>query len=330
MKKKYYIYVVCLLGVFMLLGIFLFDLVMINQSIGKDDELIFNTNNNENMTLTKKRYANASDDVLEVLSVTATINPDIAIEQSVTWEINWANSSETKTISDYVSISPSSTEPKVNVTVIKSFPTQIVLKCTSVSNKNVSATCSIDCYKRLSELYIDQSKTRYDNGNGFEEISISNESKIIDICGANDFTLDSFYMDFNGSQTYKTIGTTDVTVSCNIYINISTELKNAFSGKLSSTPTRINIGDASPMNLEELLNSILSGFSNNLATKTSETILCLRTTDHWFDLTLEFVSTNQEGEIIESYQIEYVMIGFVVTYYTEVKSINLDKTSIII
>lgn len=329
MKKRFCLYLLCFLSVFTLCGLFVFNFVDLGKLDDQNSNVVVTPLKGENMTLTKKRLANSGDS-LEVITVVATINPDIAIEKTVDWEIKWANTTETKLISDYVTLTPSTTDASVVVNVKKNFPTQMVLKCTSVSNRQVTATCSIDCYKRLTSLYIDASNTRFDNMNELAELDVNTETKIVDVCGNNIYTLDDYGIDLNGAMAYTNFGTTNVNVECKLYINVSTNLNTHLNPFLTSTPTRYEIGTESMISIFDVFDLVKPGFKDSYNSNLSRLILALKKTDHWFDLTVEYVSKNASGEVIESESVVYKMIGFTVSYYTTVTTISLDKTAIVI
>lgn len=85
-----------------------------------------------------------------IISVTATVSPSYANNKTVSWSLAWA-STNSATVSDYVSLVPSTDTLTCNVSVKKAFTTQIILTCTSNANSMAKASCTIDYVGRNLE-----------------------------------------------------------------------------------------------------------------------------------------------------------------------------------
>ena len=86
--------------------------------------------------------------------VTATITPATASNKKVDWSLSWKNPSSIwangKTVSDYVTITPSSDGSlTATISCIKEFSEQIIVTVVSRANENASATCNVDYVKRI-------------------------------------------------------------------------------------------------------------------------------------------------------------------------------------
>lgn len=86
--------------------------------------------------------------------VTATITPSTALNKKVDWSLAWKNASSSwangKTVTDYVTITPSSDgSTTATVTCLQPFGEQISIKVTSRANENASASCNVDYVKRI-------------------------------------------------------------------------------------------------------------------------------------------------------------------------------------
>lgn len=86
--------------------------------------------------------------------VTATITPSTALNKKVDWSLAWKNASSSwangKTVTDYVTITPSSDgSTTATVTCLQPFGEQISIKVTSRANENAFATCNVDYVKRI-------------------------------------------------------------------------------------------------------------------------------------------------------------------------------------
>lgn len=86
--------------------------------------------------------------------VTATITPSTALNKKVDWSLAWKNASSSwangKTVTDYVTITPSSDgSTTATVTCLQPFGEHISIKVTSRANENASASCNVDYVKRI-------------------------------------------------------------------------------------------------------------------------------------------------------------------------------------
>lgn len=88
------------------------------------------------------------------VTITATITPSTALNKKVDWSLAWKNASSSwangKTVTDYVTITPSSDgSTTATVTCLQPFGEQISIKVTSRANENAFATCNVDYVKRI-------------------------------------------------------------------------------------------------------------------------------------------------------------------------------------
>lgn len=92
--------------------------------------------------------------------LTATINPGYATNKNVTWSVSWKNPSGTwatgKAVTDYVTVTPTSTGSNTaTVECLQAFSEQVVVTVASESDPEITATTTVDYAKRLTEAYID-------------------------------------------------------------------------------------------------------------------------------------------------------------------------------
>lgn len=90
-------------------------------------------------------------------TLTATITPSYAADQTVDWTVAWANSSSTwasgKTVTDYVTVTPTEDGALTATAVcLQDFGEQIIITVTSRDNAAASATCTADYEKKLSTV----------------------------------------------------------------------------------------------------------------------------------------------------------------------------------
>ena len=88
------------------------------------------------------------------VSITATITPAEADDKTVDWSIKWKNASSSwatgKTVTDYVTITPTSDGAlTANAECKQAFGEQIVITCTSRMNSKATAEVTVDYVKKL-------------------------------------------------------------------------------------------------------------------------------------------------------------------------------------
>lgn len=91
--------------------------------------------------------------------LTATITPSNASNKTVDWSVAWVNSSSTwasgKTVTDYVTVTPTSDGAlTANVECKQAFGEQIKVICTSRDNENAKAECNVDYAKKVRAVRI--------------------------------------------------------------------------------------------------------------------------------------------------------------------------------
>ena len=112
-----------------------------------------------------------SDKAGNTVKITATITPENATNQNVTWSVAWKNPSSSwassKTVTDYVTVTPDSSNSKVaTVTCVKAFSEQVIVTATAAGNTSVKKTCTVDYEKRV--LGIQSSTQRYEGIGSYE------------------------------------------------------------------------------------------------------------------------------------------------------------------
>lgn len=87
-------------------------------------------------------------------TVTATIQPASAL-QKANWSVAWKNNGSSwamgKTVTDYVTVTPTE-EGALTATLncVKAFSEQVILTVSAVANENKTATCTVDYQQRLN------------------------------------------------------------------------------------------------------------------------------------------------------------------------------------
>ena len=152
MKKKVLnILTLCLL----IAGVFTTALVIINRNSNSEAESLVEENidgsTSEDSGLIKMRkYANQDLYGNQTVTIEAQVSP-VVIDNSLNWTIDWATSS-TKDIRDYVRMTIGAETHSVILTHLQNFDTQIIVTATSNATPTVSASCTVDCYKRTTDI----------------------------------------------------------------------------------------------------------------------------------------------------------------------------------
>lgn len=116
-------------------------------------------------------------------TITATISPASASNQAVDWTVEWADSSNIATVTDYIVVAPSTDGSKTaTVTCKQSFEGTIFVIAT-VRNSNITARCMVSFVGKPTDLNV---STSIPLSNGYYEIP-STGTKYIDLVLNNAF-----------------------------------------------------------------------------------------------------------------------------------------------
>ncbi len=90
-------------------------------------------------------------------TITATVEPAETTNKAVDWSIAWTNADSTwasgKTVTDYVTVTPSeSGSLTATVECKQAFGEQVIVTCTSRDNTELTATCTVDYMKKITDL----------------------------------------------------------------------------------------------------------------------------------------------------------------------------------
>lgn len=87
-------------------------------------------------------------------TLTATVTPTNASNHRVDWSVAWSNPSSTwasgKSVTDYVTVTPTSDSKVVTVSCLQPFGTQVMITATSQGNPTVKATCTADYAQKVT------------------------------------------------------------------------------------------------------------------------------------------------------------------------------------
>lgn len=113
------------------------------------------------------KFFAASPNSSKTIRLAATITPSSATDKSVDWEIAWVDASSAwatgKTVTDYVTVTPTSDGAlTADVHFVANFGEKIRVSVTPRSNRFVTASCIVGCYRSLGDMRFD-AHDDYDN-----------------------------------------------------------------------------------------------------------------------------------------------------------------------
>lgn len=313
MKKKSMFLLVSLLLVFVAVVV-CFNLNKTTKN-KENDLIISDIRNNDHIQLSMQKLSNEISGV----TVQATVNPSSVVDKRLNWTLSW-KTTNSNNVNDYVSMQVSADTQSVTLTYIKQFETQIILKATSVLTPEVSAQCSIDCYKRVEYSGLSEAKGYIDGET--VSLTVDEQNKTIDCSGYSFAGMrDDAFSNFTSSYLSK--GTINTNITMSMKLVVSEDLKSALTSKsltLKQTEFICNDSDLYDFCLEDIMGIIV-----NL---TNDAYVAFSEVDHWFDLVISF-ENKYNSQTIESLSYTYQLIHFDISDGLSVNSINLNQSTII-
>lgn len=312
MKKKSMFLLVSLLLVFVAVVV-CFNLNKTTKN-KENDLIISDIRNNDHIQLSMQKLSNEISGV----TVQATVNPSSVADNRLNWTLSW-KTTNSNNVNDYVSMQVSADTQSVTLTYIKQFETQIILKATSALTPEVSAQCSIDCYKRVEYSGLSEAKG-YIDGEAVS-LTVDEQNKTIDCSGYSFAGMrdDGFN---NFASSYLSKGTINTNITMSMKIVVSEDLKSALTLKsLTLKQTEFTIQEF----CEDYLLFDILGIIVNL---TNDAYVAFSEVDHWFDLVISF-ENKYNSQTIESLSYTYQLIHFDISDGLSVNSINLNQSTII-
>lgn len=305
---------------FSFLGICLIAIGALTLNLFKSDaqpgNLIVNTDEgNDYIRLTGiKRKISATS--TEVVTITATVNPNVVVDDTLNWSIAW-NGSNSGTVSDYVTMTVSDDTHSVDITFKNLFSTQIKVTATSNLTPAISASCTIDCYRKTTDI---KSIDLYTKSGDLCSSDSSNVIALTGITYAN-ISTETYQFLLDGCNTTH-IGTTgSPDLEPDVTISISDELISLLG--ISDKTVSIDI-QGKNMPVSVMLSQL--GLLTHL--KTTASLQKMSQTDHWFDMTFTLIET-ADGSTINTYSETFAIKGFNVSDGLVVNSLTLNDTSIV-
>lgn len=113
--------------------------------------------NSEHVMLAMSAAVTAADGEYVEQTLTATVSPSTAEEKGVDWTVEWADGTDSPTLSDYLTITPASDGSNVcYVRAYAAFDKDIIITCTT-RDGGFTATCTVTFVGNPSEMEVDVS-----------------------------------------------------------------------------------------------------------------------------------------------------------------------------
>ena len=208
----------------------------------EEGEIQVSSMNSKGITLQSKKlsyeqynYYGVSPTAEASQLLTATIGPDYATNKNVIWTVDWKNPEATwakgKTVTDYVTVTPTSDGANTAVVAnLKAFSEQVIITVKSESDPEVFATATVDYAKRLI--------------GGYVNLGATNEVSIVDGGWGVNLGLDTkFMITEDVAKREFSDGTIDDTFTFSAVIRVNdTALNriNSVTGYTFTAPSGIN------------------------------------------------------------------------------------------
>lgn len=301
------------------------------------NDLIVEKGEERGIRLTKKNAKNDDGSY----TITATVTPIAASNNKLTWTLDCddENFVDAYDISDFVQLTVSDDTLSANVKYLQAFPVQLKLIVSSISNPDVIATCTLDCYKRVSNI------TDYTVRNPVDEVYSFNSSYSIgQSYSVIDFTSVSYALFFEhdlsytfSDLTYGYTGTINSNLLINYYLNFDESIYDKCNS-LGYNPedlmeiTEVEVSpnsESGNLNLQ-LYSWMLSRSGIAMEDTRDQMLEVLFACEYWFTLRIQFNVTDDSGNIVQTKN-EYIRFKFNITEVPEiaVTGVSLDHSSVV-
>lgn len=189
--------------------------------------------------------------------ITATITPEDTADKSVSWQLGFVNASASwaagKKAEDYVTMTPNSSQATVECE--QAFGEQICITVTAQANKDVSAECTLDYMKRVTDITFSAKKV----GTTYTGNSIDFTDKVSE-AAAYSFTYTPVYSVYTIDDTFTASATLEATQTMLDQFTAYAKTVDAAFGNTYTLKKGANPGGTASIqgNYYELLNSIIS------------------------------------------------------------------------
>lgn len=120
-------------------------------------------------------------------TLTATVSPAGASDQTVDWTIAWVNSTSTwasgKNVTDYITITPSSDGAlTATLACVSAFGEQVKVTVTSRSNASAKASCTVDYAKKIQSVSMQLYAYKSDTWTKIDKVTIPGSGSSGNLC----------------------------------------------------------------------------------------------------------------------------------------------------
>lgn len=332
MKKNRFLSIALLIALFLGLMLFVKNYKQDGQEIVPPvieettnvGELVVNNVSSNKMKLTKKMNAVNPNSI----QVVATLEPTEIIDNTLEWTLAWAKSSA-ENVNDYITLNVASDTQSATITYKKQFNTQIVLTVKSKLTPSVSASLTLDCYKRTTNFNL--SFEFEGRSHGFYP-TINESQKTLDFSGMNYSDLSDLHITECDLIDIVSVGTVNVTNRTEMKFSLSQELKTklqtaGITFPASSVSQYDEYAEASyyaDLDIWSLLYDLINITDSNKV----QVFKILGTVNYWFDLSCKVTDLSGTTSV-NSFEKVYKMQGFNISDGLNATSVTLNKTNYI-
>ncbi len=164
--------------------------------------------------------------------LTASFTPANATNQAIDWYVNWANVntawSSSKTVTDYVTITPTSDGAlTADVECLQEFGDQVRITAMCRDNINLTATCTVDYAMRIKQVNFN-----FPN----DTVTVTKAQSEIGTIGEETLTLklnETFTMGADDVTITNSLCSVEDTYTVSAYIGVNTSVLNTISSAIS-------------------------------------------------------------------------------------------------
>lgn len=306
------------------IGIFSFNHFSGNEAL--DTNLVVNTDGASSngffrLLATRKNAANIDK---ETVTITATVEPSYTHDATLKWTALYKSTGQPylgngdELISDVIEMTVAEDTMSVTIKYLGQFTDQIIVTATSNADATKSASCTLDCYKRTSDIKMNHSST--------DGLHLNIECQ--------DVSYDDI---FNKNISFGTLtpatptkaGTIDTTTSVDVQIKLHDDLVAALEeagytvdASAKSYGSGVTQGSAS---IKDFLLEKVTGASATDA----DFITVLNQTYRWFEV-YTVVTDKYDTKTVNTITVDHGYFGyFNVSDFFSITSVTLDKSQII-
>ena len=326
MKKYLYI-----LSVFLVVLVCFLTLTGCKSGVKvKDDggDMLIQTTEERGIHLSRRNAVNNDG----TYTLQAFVMPADATNKKLTWslECDDENFWDTYDLEDYVKLTVSSDTLSCDVLKLAPCPVQLKIVVTSQANSSVSATCTVDFYKRISDISNLDIDLIYDypTSSNVVMLTIDEQQDNYFRCSSvtfEDFSKETFAIKFNSNVEFDfDSGTIDISnyITTTIKIGYSSSLIANYSNITGNSEVATGFGHFGGDGILNL-NAI-----NDTASDMNALYSALRTTQDPFKILVE-LTVNIGGELYQTYSEEFTLGDFNFKSVS-VSSVDLDESNIIL